>query len=92
MSNIKSIKQIIKDFKDLKDHNEKLKKERNKLREDLDKIKSDYEITHKEVKDLSRQLFKLMNPEELKKEVDSSSNCYEQGDGIFSVDSSALGV
>ena len=78
MNNIpKSIEQIIKDFKD---HNEKLKKERNKLREDLDKIKSDYEITHKEVKDLSRQLFKLMNPEELKTEVDSSANYYEQGD------------
>ena len=90
MSNIKSIKQTIKD---LKEHNDNLKKERNKLREDLDKIKSDYENTHKEIKELSRELFifKLMNPEELKKEVDSSIN-YENSDEICSVDSSALGV
>ena len=89
MSNIKIIKQTIKD---LKEYNENLKKERNKLREDLVKINSEYEITHKEVKELSRELFifKLMNQYELKTEVDSIN--YENGDEICSVDSSILGM
>ena len=89
MSNIKIIKQTIKD---LKEYNENLKKERNKLREDLVKINSEYEITHKQVKELSRELFTLksMNQCELKTEVDSIN--YENGDEICLVDSSILGM
>lgn len=53
--------EFIKNVKELQDNNEKLKKENIKLREELNHFKSNYDFNHKEVKELSKQLYELMH-------------------------------
>lgn len=61
MSDKNFLDEFIKNVKELQDHNEKLKKENIKLREELNHFKRNYDFNHKEVKELSKQLFELVH-------------------------------
>jgi len=61
MSDKNFLDEFIKNVKELQDHNEKLKKENIKLREELNHFKSNYDFNHKEVKELSKQLYELIH-------------------------------
>ena len=84
MSDKNFLDEFIKNVKELQDHNEKLKKENIKLREELNHFKSNYDFNHKEVKELSKQLYELIHnipqDDKLEEDIPPANNLFTSSD------------